>query len=85
MGSKTVLMDSKEEKLRYNVAVALRQIADGLAKGKLALPEGVVIPVADVVVMELEIKKKAKDVVAKYTVGIELTWIEGEADAAEDD
>ncbi len=86
MGSKTVLYEGKENRLRYDVAVALRSIATGLAGGTLQINDGfgsVCISVGDTVEYEVEIKEKSKDNAVKRSVTIELKWYEGAEQASE--
>ncbi len=79
MSSKTVLYEAKDTRLRYDVAVALRSIAAGLASGTLQLSDGfgsACVGVGDVVKYEVEIKEKVKDDGVKRSVDIELEWYE---------
>ncbi len=85
MSKKSVLYECEGTKLRYDVAVALRKIADGLAQGTLELPQslgGVVVPVGSEVNFEIEIKEKAKETAVKRSIEIELEWYD-EGQAAE--
>ncbi|MFP5220824.1 MAG: amphi-Trp domain-containing protein [Acidobacteriota bacterium] len=74
MGEKTVLMDVEETVLRYDAAVMLRKLADGLAQGKLVTPDGEV-EVGGQVNVECKGKMKPKDDGQKGSIKIELSWL----------
>ncbi len=84
MSKKSVLYQCEGTKLRYDVATALRQIADGLAQGRLHLPQSlgaVEVPVGNELNFEIEIKEKAKESATKRSIEIELEWYDEVQDA----
>ena len=73
MGEKIVLMDIEETMLRYDAAVALRELADALAQGCIPGPGGDVA-VGSQVKIEMEGKVKPKDGGSKGSIKVELSW-----------
>ena len=79
MSSKTDLYESKDVKLRYDAAVLLHRIADGLADGTLHIKDeagSVCIAVSDELKVELKVEEKVKSEGVKRCVEIELSWTE---------
>lgn len=79
MSSKTVLYESKDARLRYDVAVALHNIADSLAEGTLQIKDGfgsVSVSVDNEIKFEIEVQEKVKSHGVKRSVEIELEWTE---------
>jgi amphi-Trp domain-containing protein len=73
MGEKTILMDVEETVLRYDAAVMLKKLAEDLAQGKLATPDGDV-EVGGQITIECKGKLKPKMEGAKGSIKIELSW-----------
>lgn len=79
MSSKSLLYESKNKRLRYDVAVVLRNIADQIAAGTIQIEDelgAVCINVGDEIKFEMEIKEKSKDAGVKHSVEIELEWLD---------
>lgn len=79
MSSKTVLYESKDTRLRYDIAVALHNIADSIAEGALQIKDtfgSVCVSVDNEVKYEVEVQEKVKGQGVKRSVEIELSWTE---------
>ncbi len=79
MSSKTVLYESKDTRLRYDIAVALRNLADSVAEGTLQIKDAfgsVCVTVNNEVKFEIEVQEKLKGHGVKRSVEIELEWME---------
>lgn len=79
MSSKTVLYESKETRLRYDVATALRTIGDSIASGALEIKDtfgSVCVSVNNEVKCEIEVQEKVKGHGVKRSLEIELEWFE---------
>ena len=74
MGEKVVIMDIEESVLRYDAAVMLRKLADGLAQGRLDTPDGEV-EVGALLKMACKGRLKAKDDGSKGSIKIEMSWL----------
>jgi amphi-Trp domain-containing protein len=73
MGEKTVLIDNKATVLRYDAAMLIRKLADGLAQGKVVTENGEVA-VGGEVKLECKGKFKPKGDGSKGSIKIELSW-----------
>lgn len=79
MSSKNVLYESKDMRLRYDVAVALHRIADGIADGTIHIKDdygSVCMAVDDKVKFEVEIEEKVKSEGIKRSIELEIEWYE---------
>jgi len=79
MSSKTVLYESKDTRLRYDTAMALRMIADSIAEGALEIKDtfgSVCVTVNNEVKFEVEVQEKVKGNGVKRSLEIELEWFE---------
>ena len=79
MSSKNVLYEGKDTRLSYDVAMALRKIADGFASGTLQINDNlgsVSLAVGKEAKYEVEIKEKVKDGGVKRSMEVDLEWFE---------
>jgi amphi-Trp domain-containing protein len=73
MSEKHVLMDIKESVLRYDAAVLLRKLADGLAQGTIVTDNGNV-EIGEWLKIECKGKAKEKTGGSKGSIEIKVSW-----------
>lgn len=77
-----VLFKSEEHKDLPTVADFLRQLADKLTQNEVTLRRGndeVNLTLPDQVVLEIKVEEEAKGGGTKYSLEVEIEWVEGEA------
>lgn len=80
MGKKEVLIKSDEPKAREQVAAFLRELADKVEAGEVTLQQGeqeVAFSLPPIVELEVEVEQKEKKRGTKYSLEIEIEWMNG--------
>ncbi len=83
MSQETVLFSSEERTDRARVSAFLRQLADRLEQNAVVLRMGEqeqAVDVPDDLVLEVELEKEIEGGTVKYSLEVEIEWVEGGAE-----